>query len=406
MLGQLFRLALADLRRDWALSLCHVFMLAAVLTPLLVLFGMQQGVLGQLLDELRRNPVMREIGPRMTGSNRFTGDWLASLRARTDVAFVVADARFNAATVEATSPADPERSPIYATLVPTAADDPLHQAGAWADDAGKNVVVSADAARALGLQTGSAISVLVPRMRDGMNENQSLALMVASILPEALMSGRRAIIASAPLVLGVQHYRDGFAVPELGWAGNGTAPEPPRYERFRLYARSIDDVEPLTEWLRAQGVEPVSHIEDIAPVQILDHGLSIVLLIISAFAAGGLAVAVAAMQWNAVRRKRRELALLALVGYGKGWLLAVPLLQAAMLSTLGIALAIALFEGAGATIDFVFVRWEKLADPACTLDVAWFAMTGAAALLLTLAASAAAVAQILRIEPATVIRDE
>ena len=405
MLAQLFRLALADLRRDWALSLCQVFTLAAVLTPILVLLGMQQGVLGQLQDELRRNPGMREIGPRVTGTNRFTADWLAATGARADVAFVVGDVRFNAATVEATAPADPERAPIYATLVPTAPGDPLHRDGTWADDE-HHIVVSTDAARALGLVAGSAIALLVPRVRDGASENRTLMLVVAQVLPEALMAGRRAILASARLVVDVQHYRDGFAVPELGWSGDGVAPEPPRYERFRLYARDIDDVAPLVDWLRAQGIEPVSHIEDIAPVQILDHGLSIVLLIISAFAAGGLAVAIAATQWNAVRRKRRELGLLALVGYGKGWLLAVPLAQGLLLSAIGVLVSIGLFEGAAATIDFVFARWQKLAYPACRLDLAWFAATGAMALVLSLAATAAAAAQIMRLEPSAIIRDE
>ncbi|HEY1585706.1 MAG TPA: FtsX-like permease family protein [Polyangia bacterium] len=195
-------------------------------------------------------------------------------------------------------------------------------------------------------------------------------------------------------------------MPELGWSGDGVAPEPPRYERFRLYARDIDDVAPLVDWLRAQGIEPVSHIEDIAPVQILDHGLSIVLLIISAFAAGGLAVAIAATQWNAVRRKRRELGLLALVGYGKGWLLAVPLAQGLLLSAIGVLVSIGLFEGAAATIDFVFARWQKLAYPACRLDLAWFAATGAMALVLSLVATAAAAAQIMRLEPSAIIRDE
>jgi putative ABC transport system permease protein len=402
---QLFRLALADLRRDWALALCQIFTLAAVLTPLLVLFGMQQGVLGQLLDELRRNPVMREIGPRSTGSNRFSESWLASVRARPDIAFIVGDARFNAATIEATSPDKPERQPIYATLVPTASGDPLSRGAAWANG-NHSVVISADAARALDLRTGDTISIVVSRMRDGKNENIVLEFAVASVLPEALMSGRRAIVAGAALVLAVQHYRDGFAVPELGWPGDGIAPDPPRYERFRLYARTIDDVEPLIDWLRSEGIDPVSHIEDIAPVQVLDHGLSIVLLIISAFAAGGLTVAISATQWNAVLRKRRELALLALVGYGKPWLISLPLLQAALLGSLGVVIAIGLFEGAATIINSLFAHWQKLAFPACALDAQWFGLAGTAAILLSLAASGAAAAQIARIEPALIIRDE
>ena len=96
-IGQMFRLVVADLRRDWAMAVCQVFALAAVLTPLLVLFGLQQGVLGQMLRDLQANPAMREIVPRVTGTNRFDGAWLDAARRRADVAFAVGDARTLAA---------------------------------------------------------------------------------------------------------------------------------------------------------------------------------------------------------------------------------------------------------------------------------------------------------------------
>ena len=134
---QLFRLAIADLRRDWALSLCQIFSLVAVLTPLLVLVGLHRGVLGQLTDELRNNPSMREIAPRVTGTNRFTEAWITETRTRADVSFIVGDARFTAATVAVRRTDHDDDAPVIATLIPTAADDPLRAAATapWADGA-------------------------------------------------------------------------------------------------------------------------------------------------------------------------------------------------------------------------------------------------------------------------------
>ena len=52
---QLGRLALFDLRHEWAITLCQVTALAALLAPLLVLYGLQQGVIGTLLERMDRS---------------------------------------------------------------------------------------------------------------------------------------------------------------------------------------------------------------------------------------------------------------------------------------------------------------------------------------------------------------
>jgi hypothetical protein len=49
-------LAFDDYRHEWVLSGCAVLALAAVLTPLLVLFGLKYGVIANLLDPLIENP--------------------------------------------------------------------------------------------------------------------------------------------------------------------------------------------------------------------------------------------------------------------------------------------------------------------------------------------------------------
>ncbi len=402
---QVFRLAAADLRRDWALSLCQAFSLAAVLTPLLVLAGLHQGVLGQLTEALRTNPAMREIAPRVTGTNRFTEAWIGETRERPDVSFIVGDARFTAATVAARRADHADEAGVIATLVPTAAADPLRSSEAWADGA-DTVVLSAQAAQQIGSTPGDRLSLRVPRQRDGVDEGQDLAVTVASILPSGRMENRRTILASEKLIFWVQRYRDGYAVPELGWQGSPPPSDAVYFERFRMYARQIDDVGGLVDWLKGQGIEPVSRIEDIAPVQALDRGLSVVLLIVAAFTASGFVVAVAATQWSAVQRKRRELALLALIGYRNGFLIGMALVQALMLGIAGIVVSLLLFGGAANSIDRVFAHYQRLTGPACALGITDIGIATAVTLVLMLVASAAAAWQIGRIEPAEMLRDE
>jgi putative ABC transport system permease protein len=433
---QAFRLSLAELRHDWALSLCQVFALAAVLTPLLVLAGLHEGVLGQLMDQLRRNPAMREITPLVTGTNRFTQTWITTTRARPDVTFIVGDARFIAAGVEATPVTDPTHASAVLTLIPTGATDPLRPPGAvWPDDAvlprgtvtldgavtpdgaatpngavapggeAEGGALTWQASADLGVKAGDWISVMIPRRNNGVDQSQQQQIRVTAVLPLNILPGRRAMLVDAGFVLAVQQFRDGYAIPAFGWPGEPLPSAEPHFERFRMYARSIDDVEALTGWLRDQGIEPVSRVADIAPVRALDHGLVVVLLVIAGFAASGLAIAITAMQVSAVQRKRRELALLALIGYPRGFMIGIALLEALILTLGGMAVSTALFRGAAAAIDAVFAQLQRLTGPACTLGAQPLALILGATLILALAPSALTSWRIARIEPAGVLRE-
>ena len=99
-LGQLLRLAFADLLHDRIVSFCQIVATAAVLAPLLVLFGLHNGMIGALIERLDRDPAMRLIVPEVTGSNRFDAAWFARIGARTDVAFVLPNTRAIAGQVD------------------------------------------------------------------------------------------------------------------------------------------------------------------------------------------------------------------------------------------------------------------------------------------------------------------
>ena len=65
--GQIFRLVFADLANERLLSLCQVIAIAAVLAPVLVLFGLHNGVIGTLIERLNRDPAMRLVVPEAYG---------------------------------------------------------------------------------------------------------------------------------------------------------------------------------------------------------------------------------------------------------------------------------------------------------------------------------------------------
>ncbi|MCD7983258.1 MAG: ABC transporter permease, partial [Desulfovibrio sp.] len=116
-------LALKDYAHEGLLSACAVLGLAAVLTPLLVLYGVKFGVVQTLTDRLREDPRNLEISPVTSG--RYTGEYLARLAAHPDVSFVLPRTRSIAATMDLSRGEGTARKTLVASLEPTAPGDPL-----------------------------------------------------------------------------------------------------------------------------------------------------------------------------------------------------------------------------------------------------------------------------------------
>ena len=136
------RLASRDYAHEWQMSGCFVLALAAVLGPMLVLFGLKFGVVGGMLNQLIENPENREIRP--VSSGRFEPDWFDTMQRRDDVAFLVPRTRSIAATIELDS-AQSSRI-IRAELIPSGAGDPLLPADGPLPDGFAKLVLSQSAA--------------------------------------------------------------------------------------------------------------------------------------------------------------------------------------------------------------------------------------------------------------------
>lgn len=197
---------------------------AAVLSPLLLIFGLKYGTIDTLRMRLVQDPRNREIRPM--ASQAFSHDWFADVRQRSDVAFVVPMTRQIAATVSASIPPKPELATL--NLVATAAHDPLLLDNVAPIPGDGECVLTHFAADQLQAQVGDRLQATATRIRDGDYETGALELRVVGIL-SVRASALKSLYVPLNVLEAVERFKDGQAVPEFHWFGS-TPTAYPRYD--------------------------------------------------------------------------------------------------------------------------------------------------------------------------------
>lgn len=419
---QSLRLAAADYCHERLLSLCAVLTLAAVLTPLLILYGVKFGVVQTLTDRLRNDPRTLEISP--VGSGRFTPDYLAQLRQHPSVAFVLPRTRAIAATIDLIA-GDGAR--LTASLEPTAAGDPLLRRygaaiptlaldsglhGAAPDTSRRilwsGVVLSASVAEKLGLRVGDELEGRFERRYQGNVQRARLPLRVTAILPLAAEQ-KNLVFAPLEVVEAAEDFRDGRAVPlfgaDRGWTGEPRPEGPRAYAGFRLHARSLDDVMTLRDAFAARGLDVYTQAEAIAQIRQLSASLNLIFSLIGLAAGVGFVTSTASSMLAAVARKERLLGLLRLMGFSTGSLLLFPLAQSLLTALLGTGLACGLYLLAAQVVNHLFAASLSGLESVCRLLPVHYAVTLLIVAGLSLLAALGPALRAGRIEPSEVIRE-
>ena len=402
---QLFRLSGSDLIDEWPVAIAVVLAIAAVLAPLLVLNGLQNGVVGEIFERLRADPAMRRITLDATGAKRFDQAWFDRMRARPDVAFVLPSTRFAAAQVDIT-PAQGAKPPLGVSLVPTGEGDPVFEPGTPPLAGLDELRLSAAAAERTGLKQGDRVFVDVERRRaDGRVDAAGLEATVTGVARPERHGGTVAFVRPE-LLRAIEAFRDGFAAPELGVTEGTERQSRDVYPNFRLYATQIEDVAGLAHHLRTdQGLSVTAREGEIISAIELDSNIGAVLDAIVILGAVGLAGSLAAIQWAVAARKRRTVAMLSLIGYGRGWLIGFPGLQAVLLAIAGAAAALALAFGAAAWINGYFAGSFGSSGAACVITAAAAVQGFAIVLLFSLVPAVLIGIGFTRLEPSDEIRD-
>jgi len=343
-MAQSAAIATAAFFHERTAMICTLLGLAAILTPLLVLFGLKFGVVSALRDRLERDPRIRVLVP--VGQGSFDDAWLAALRAHPAAAFVVPTTRFLAATINLQIPEPSERDPLTAELVPTAAGDPLlseaqsQELAAQPVTAAMNVAISRPVADRLGVTTGATLDGRIGRTVDDQPQALRFRLTVSAILP-AIASERTLVLVPLPLLLVAEDYREGFAVPEFAVEGQPRPQAERRFASFRLFADTIDNVASLRDWLAERDVQTITHGGEIETVQRLDRDLGRLFLVLAGLGAAGFLMSLTLGLWASIARQRRALSMMRLIGFPAGAIALFPVVQGLWAALLSLALACA-----------------------------------------------------------------
>jgi len=398
----IIHLALRDYLHERLLSACAVMGLAAVLAPLLVLFGVKSGIINTMSDRLIQDPRNREISP--VGSDRYGADWFSALRDRPDVAFVIPQTRSIAASMILYNNDSANPRTVVVSLIPTAEGDPLLEQYGRVSANNTQVVLSEPAARKLNVKEGQRVIGQVGRSVAGVKEQVAVNLQITAVLPLGAFS-REAAFVRLGLLEATEDYRDGRGSKTFGWPGSARPTRPRIYPSFRLYARSIYDVAKLRDMLMHQGLEVYTKAEDIEIVKSLDRSFNLIFSLIAVVAVLGYFASMVSNVLANVSRKSRYLGISSLIGFSTGSIIWYPIIQSMTTSILGTVMAVCLYKVAAEMINGLFIEYLSAGEYVCRLSLEHMLIGLVVTLGLAMLASAYGAFRVSRIEPSEVIRE-
>lgn len=396
----LVRLALRDLWHDRKVSFCIAASLVAVIAPLLLLFGLKHGVVNQLQEDLLSDPRNLEI--RMLASGNYSNDWIADLQQMPGVGFAIGQTR--SLNTQADLLVDNRRFVENAEVIPTAAADPLIN-NALSDLQEGQVILSHSAAQRLQVGAGESIRLRASRKLDEVNERGALTLQVMAILDAARFS-RPAVFVNLPLLITLEQFRDGIKSPEFGLnTGSDSAGKPTTFSKVRLYAKTVDDVAPISAWLAEQHIDSSSRLAEIDNVKAINQVLTLIFAVIALTAlVGCIASLIGAFLAN-IDRKRKDLAVLRLLGFTNLTIALYVIVQALMITVLAYIVGLALYGLASSVFNQLLVNHQSTSGFASEITLMHAALALALSVVIAVFVSCIGALRAIRIQPAESLRE-
>lgn len=391
-------LALRDLMRDRFFLICNVAVMVGILVPLLVLFGVKNGVYSALIGEMLADPANLQIDT--AGNVTLTPEQIAPLYAWPEAAFVTPKVRGQFDFVNVRK--DGARRIGAALLVPSGAGDPSLPKGATV--AGSKVAVSAQLADLLEIEPGDSVQLIT----QAENRPRQLVLdaEVSAVLDPGGAAGR-AVLAPFDTLDLIEAFYDSYALPDYGIDGpRDLAERVAAFAGVRVYARSLDGLAALQARIEAQlDVATVANTRAVTSLLRLGRNLNLALALTTALAAIGLGGALVLGFWSDVARKRSTLAAIALLGIPGPRLALFPVVQAMVTALMGLMASFALYAGAGGVAGRMFGQGLPEGASLTIITPMQAGLICGAVLALVVAASGVAGWAAQRLDPASVLRE-
>jgi len=396
----ILRLALQDLWHDRYVSLCIAAALVAVIAPLLLLFGLKHGVVSQLQRELLDDP--RNLEVRMLTSGSYDEAWLDEVRALPGVSFAIGQTR--SLNTQADLLRNRQQFLEGVELIPSATGDPLLAQSGLAPQ-GEEVILSEPAARRLEVTQGDRLTLAASRRLDGQAERGRLEVTVLDVLPAAHFP-RPAAFMELALLIELERFRDGHASPLLGvHHGAERNNYPVRYARARIFASDGDAVADVVKALEAQRIDTASRLAEIDNVRTINRVLGLIFGVIAGAALIGCLASMGGAFMANIDRKRREYAVLRLLGFHKPEIAAYVTAQVGLLTVIAFTAGLTLFTLGSAIFNRALATSHLAAGVISHITLFHALIALGLTLTVALAVAAIGVARAFNIQPAESLRE-
>ena len=396
----LLRLAVFDLWHDRKVSFCIAASLVAVIAPLLLLFGLKHGVVNQLQEELLSDP--RNLEVKMLASGNYSADWIAQLQQMPGVGFAIGQTR--SLNTQADLLVDNRRFVESAEVIPTAADDPLLN-NLLSDLQDGQTILSYSAAQRLQVQAGDSIRMRALRKLDQVNERGELELQVVAVLDASRFS-RPAAFVNLPLLVALEQFRDGLQVPVFGLdTGSPTQNTPVTFSKVRLYAQGVDDVAGLTDWMAERNIDSSSRLAEIDSVKAINQVLTLIFSVIALTALIGCVASLVGAFLANIDRKRKDMAVLRLLGFTSIATAAYVVIQALIITVLAYVVGLALYAIASELFNQLLVGNQSTSDFSSEISFMHAVLALLFAVIVAVFVSCIGALRAIGIEPAESLRE-
>lgn len=350
-------LAFKELRHDWKATGVLLCVIVSIVTPLLILFGLKQGVINTQRELLLNDPCNLEI--KMLGHYHLSPLWFEQKAKDSRIQFIIPITRFLNTDINII---DKENKNSFVDLIPTGQGDPLLKLTAIAAPVQDNEVLITHAlAKRLHINKGEQIQSQLFRKMNHESQTSHASLLVKDILPEYSCLQRSAILTTLNFLKTVEDFKEGQQVDlfkvennklvtlkkkpnnfkqlsknnHLFFSSKNKNPElieqpiktesvvptqtKTTYAKARIFAKSLEDVTALSDELRSSSeeIEVISKAAEIEKLKQLNNFLNILLLIVLLIGAVGGGLALGGNFLLTIERKRLQIAQLRLLGIGK-----------------------------------------------------------------------------------------
>ncbi|TSA57378.1 MAG: ABC transporter permease [Methylophilaceae bacterium] len=178
------------------------------------------------------------------------------------------------------------------------------------------------------------------------------------------------------------------------------------YSWLRLYARTIDDVNALRNFLESEGLTVSTEAQSIEEVNILNKHLTRVFFFLAAVGVFGGISSLIANLIASVERKKRELGVLRLLGLPLKNVLQFPIFQGFMMVSASYILAASIASGLSIVINLVFQDQLRRGESFCSLPFIYHLIGYGVAVGVGIGSGFAASIRVSSNPPAAAIRQE